>query len=127
MARSCPQIGILSPLIWCLIGDELITRLNGVGFTLKDMQTFFFKRWENFQIHYQGSYNGPFILLKRGVTSSACRLTPTRLEFLYSREEENSQDSWITLFWDELATLHDGRVPRSGPGHTADLKGARGC
>jgi hypothetical protein len=31
VSRSCPQGGVLSPLLWCLVVDELITRLNGCG------------------------------------------------------------------------------------------------
>jgi hypothetical protein len=41
VARGYPQGGILSPLLWCLVVDELITRLNEGGFTLKDMRTTF--------------------------------------------------------------------------------------
>ena len=29
--RGCPQGGVLSPLLWCLVVDDLITRLNGGG------------------------------------------------------------------------------------------------
>jgi hypothetical protein len=28
VARGCPQGGILSPLLWCLVVDKLLTRLN---------------------------------------------------------------------------------------------------
>jgi hypothetical protein len=28
---DCPQGGVLSPIIWCLVVDDLITRLNGGG------------------------------------------------------------------------------------------------
>jgi hypothetical protein len=31
VARGCPQGGVLSPLLWCLVVDELITELNGGG------------------------------------------------------------------------------------------------
>jgi len=30
VSRGCPQGGVLSPLLWCLV-DDLITRLNGGG------------------------------------------------------------------------------------------------
>ena len=30
-SRGCPQGGVLSPLLWCLVVDELIARLNGGG------------------------------------------------------------------------------------------------
>jgi hypothetical protein len=29
VARGCPQGGVLSPLPWCIVVDELIARLNG--------------------------------------------------------------------------------------------------
>jgi hypothetical protein len=44
VSRGCPQGGVLSPLLWYLVVDELIARLNGDG------------------VYTQGSYNGPFIL-----------------------------------------------------------------
>jgi hypothetical protein len=31
VARGCPQGGVLSPLLWCLVVDGLLTRLNGRG------------------------------------------------------------------------------------------------
>jgi len=30
VSRGCPQGGVLSPLLWCLV-DDLIARLNGGG------------------------------------------------------------------------------------------------
>jgi hypothetical protein len=31
ISRGCPQGGVLSPLLWCLVVDDLITRLSGSG------------------------------------------------------------------------------------------------
>jgi Reverse transcriptase (RNA-dependent DNA polymerase). len=31
MSRSCPQGGVLSLLLWCLVVDDLIARLHGGG------------------------------------------------------------------------------------------------
>ena len=31
VSRGCPQGGVLSPLLWCLVVDELLARLNGGG------------------------------------------------------------------------------------------------
>jgi hypothetical protein len=31
VSRSCPQAGLLSPLLWCLFVDDLIARLNMRG------------------------------------------------------------------------------------------------
>jgi hypothetical protein len=31
VARGCPQGGVLSPLLWCLVVDKLITGLNEGG------------------------------------------------------------------------------------------------
>jgi len=31
ISRGCPQGGVLSPLLWCLVVDDLLARLNGVG------------------------------------------------------------------------------------------------
>ena len=63
-------------------------------FIHKDMwMTYVFKRCENSQIQSQGSYNGSFTLLRRGVMGSVCRLILTRGGSLLSREEGNSQGS----------------------------------
>jgi hypothetical protein len=32
VSTGCPQEGVLSPLLWCLVVDQLIARLNGGGF-----------------------------------------------------------------------------------------------
>jgi hypothetical protein len=31
ISRGCPQGGVLSPLMWCLVEDDLLTRLSGSG------------------------------------------------------------------------------------------------
>ena len=31
VSRGCPQGGVLSTLLWCLVVDELLARLNGGG------------------------------------------------------------------------------------------------
>jgi hypothetical protein len=31
ISRGCPQVGVLSPLLWCLVVNDLITRLGGSG------------------------------------------------------------------------------------------------
>jgi hypothetical protein len=31
VSRGCPQGGVLSPLLWCLVVDKLIARLNRGG------------------------------------------------------------------------------------------------
>ena len=31
ISRGCPQGGVLSPLLWCLVVNYLITRLSGSG------------------------------------------------------------------------------------------------
>jgi hypothetical protein len=31
ISRGCPQGGVLSPLLWCLVVNDLLTRLSGSG------------------------------------------------------------------------------------------------
>jgi hypothetical protein len=38
VAGGCLQGGVLSPLLWCLVVDELIEGSMGVGCTLTDMR-----------------------------------------------------------------------------------------
>ena len=37
VSRGCPQGGVLSPLLRCLVVNELLARVNEGGFILKDM------------------------------------------------------------------------------------------
>jgi len=61
ISRGCPQGGVLSPLLWCLVVNYLITRLSGSGVLSKDTQmTYVLSRWANYQTRYQDSCSGPF-------------------------------------------------------------------
>jgi hypothetical protein len=35
ISRRCPQEGVLSPLLWCLVVNDFITRLSGSGFFIQ--------------------------------------------------------------------------------------------
>jgi hypothetical protein len=35
ISRGCPQGGVLSPLLWCLVVDDLLTRLSGGGVSIQ--------------------------------------------------------------------------------------------
>jgi hypothetical protein len=87
VSRGCPQGGVLSPLLWCPVVNDLLTRLSKGVSTSRDMQmTFVFWLWGNFPTRYQGSRSGLFILFRCGVTSSVCRLILTRPGSSPSRE-----------------------------------------
>jgi hypothetical protein len=63
ISRGCPQGGVLSPLLWCLVVNDLITRLSGSGSSFKGTRmTYVFLQWVNSQIRYQDSYSGHFKL-----------------------------------------------------------------
>ena len=52
--RGCPHGGVLSPLLWCLVVNDLITRLSGVASLFKDTQTtYVYLRWVNSSTRYQ--------------------------------------------------------------------------
>jgi hypothetical protein len=36
ISRGCPQGGVLSPLLWCLVVDNLLTRLSGGGVFIQE-------------------------------------------------------------------------------------------
>jgi hypothetical protein len=36
ISRGCPQGGVLSPLLWCLLVDDLLARLSGGGVFIQD-------------------------------------------------------------------------------------------
>jgi hypothetical protein len=54
--------GVLSPLLWCLVVDDLITRLGGsrIHIFKGTQMTDVFLRWVNSQTRYQDSCSGPF-------------------------------------------------------------------
>lgn len=40
VCKKCPQDGVLSPLLWSMVVDKILVRLNDSGFTIpKHMQT----------------------------------------------------------------------------------------
>jgi len=92
VSRGCPQVGVLSPLLWCLIVDELLVRLNegsvyvqGYGDDICLLV----------MVKFPNTVSGliQFIPLNCGVPGSACRLIPTRPSLLHSLERGNLQGS----------------------------------
>ncbi len=33
VVKGCPQGGVLSPLLWCMVVDSLLLKLNTLGYT----------------------------------------------------------------------------------------------
>jgi hypothetical protein len=60
ISRCCPQGGVLSPLLWCLVVDDLLTRLSGGGIFIQGYADDVFSQWANSQTRYQDSCMGPF-------------------------------------------------------------------
>jgi hypothetical protein len=56
LSKGCPQGGMLSPLLWCLVVDDCWRASVGEETTPSAMQTISVSwRWENSQIQYRGS------------------------------------------------------------------------
>jgi hypothetical protein len=53
ISRGCPQRDVLSPLLWCLVVDDLITRLSGGGVFIQGYADDVFSRWVYSQTRYQ--------------------------------------------------------------------------
>jgi hypothetical protein len=60
ISRGCPQGGVLSPLLWCLVVDDLLTRLSRGGIFIQGYKDDVFSRSANSQRRYQDSCSGPF-------------------------------------------------------------------
>jgi hypothetical protein len=58
--RGCPQGGVLSPLLWCLLVDDLLARLSESGVFIQGYadDIYVFSRWKISQTRYQDSCNG---------------------------------------------------------------------
>jgi len=59
ISRGCPQGGVLSPLLWCLVVNDLLTRLSGGGVFIQEYADDVFSLWVNSQTRYQDSCSGP--------------------------------------------------------------------
>jgi hypothetical protein len=60
ISRGCPQGGVLSPFLWCLVINDLLARLSGGGVFIQGYADDIFLRWVNSQTRYQDSHSGPF-------------------------------------------------------------------
>ena len=86
VSRGCPQGGVLSPLLWCLV-DRLLGRLSGGGVYAQghadDMSPSGGKIPKyGISVHLMGPFH-------RGAARSVCQLILTKLGSLLSREEGN--------------------------------------
>jgi len=55
MSRGCPQGGVLSPLLWCLVVNA---KLSGGGVFIQGYADDVFSQWVNSQTRYQDSCSG---------------------------------------------------------------------
>jgi hypothetical protein len=62
VSRGFPQGGVLSPLLWCLVVDHLLVRLNeGSVYAQGYADDICLLAGENSPTRYQGLYSGPYI------------------------------------------------------------------
>ena len=94
ISRGCPQGGVLSPLLWCLVVDGLITRLSGSGVFIQgyadDTCLLAVGKFPQHGIrtHAMGPFNRRY-----GATRSDCQLIQIRLGSLLLPERENFSGS----------------------------------
>jgi hypothetical protein len=62
VSRDCPQAGVLSPLLWCFVADDMIERLNKGWCILSTLMTFVFGQWGNSQAWCQSTCSWPSTL-----------------------------------------------------------------
>ena len=89
VSRGCPQGGVLSTLIWCLVVNEMLARLNEGGVYTQGYA-------DDICLLVVGKFSNTVSGLIQwvcGAMSSVCQLIPTKPGLLLSREEGNSQAS----------------------------------
>jgi hypothetical protein len=62
ISKGCPKEGVLSPLLWCLVVNNLFTRLSGSGFFIQGYaDDICLLAVGNSRTRYQDSYIGLFL------------------------------------------------------------------
>jgi len=92
VSTGCPQGGVLSTLLWCLIVNDLLARLSAESVYTQgnadDIRCLAVGKFSNM---LSGLIQWALHTLETWWKSSVCRLIPTRLGLLHSREEGNFQ------------------------------------
>jgi len=92
--RCCSQRGVMLPLLWCLVVDDLLARFSEGGvFVQGYTDTHVFSRWVNSQTRYQDSCNGLFQPQGYGGTRSDSRSIPMSLDSFHIPGKGNSRGS----------------------------------
>jgi hypothetical protein len=92
VSKGCPQGGVLSPLLWCLVVDDLLARLSGSVHAQGYVDDICLLAVGKFNT-VSGLIQMALVPLKSGAARSDCRLILTRLGSWPSREEGSSRAS----------------------------------
>jgi len=106
-SRGYPQVGILSPLLWCLVADEMIERLN--------------KGWHILKVCWWHLPLGSGEIPKHGVGAHAVGPPHHRNSYL---QEKTSWFLWTSFLWSYLALFYVGQASWVSPEFSADLERA---
>ena len=94
VSRGCPQGGVLSPLLWCLVVNELLARLNEGGvYTHGYVDDICLLAVEKFPNMVLGLIQWALHTIEAQCDELGLSVIPNKNGLLHSREEGNSQGS----------------------------------
>jgi hypothetical protein len=94
ISRGCPQGGVLSPLLWCLVVNDLLARLSGSGiFVQAYADDLCFLAVGKFPNAVSGLMQWALSTVETWCDEVGLSVNPYKMGSLHSPEKENSRDS----------------------------------
>ena len=93
ISRGCPQVGVLSPLLWCLVVDDLLARLSGGVFIQGYAGDICFLAVGKFPNTVSGLMQSALSTVETWCNKVGLSVNPDRLGSLHLPEKGNSRGS----------------------------------
>jgi len=129
VSRGCPQGGVLSPLLWCLVVDELIIRLNeGSVYAQGYADYICLLAVGKFPNTVSGLIQWVLHTVEEWRGGLGLSVNPDKTGLVaFTRKRKLKGYFEFRSVWQDFATLQVSQIPRGDPGFTSDLEGTRGC
>jgi hypothetical protein len=129
VSRGCPQEGVLLPLVWCLVVNELLARLNGGGaYSQGYADDICLLAVGIFPNTVSGLIQWALHTIEMWCDELGLSVNPEKTGLVaFTRRRKFPGFFEPRLFGTTLTPLHVSQVSGSDPGFMADLEGARGC
>ena len=123
------QREVSSPLLWCLVVDELIARLIGGGvYTQGYADNICPLAVEKFPHTASGLIQWSLHTIEMWYDELGFSVNPNKTGLVaFTRRRKLPGFFEPCLLWDDFMPLYVGHVSQGSPVFSADLEGARGC